>query len=72
MILGVQAKVQQMIRKARACRKFWPREVTAPYDAKVPGGLLPAGAGPAPTGLSAWCIRSSRAATKLPARPQRT
>jgi cyclase len=45
MILGVQAKVQQMISKGKSEQEVLAAKVTAPYDAKVPGGLLPAGAG---------------------------
>ena len=45
MILGVQAKVQQMISQGKSEREVLAAKVTAPYDAKVPGGLLPAGAG---------------------------
>ncbi len=45
MILGVQAKVQQMIAQGKTEQEVLAAKVTAPYDAKVPGGLLPAGAG---------------------------
>jgi len=45
MMLGVQAKVQQMIREGKSEQEVLAAKVTAPYDAKVPGGLLPAGAG---------------------------
>ena len=45
MILGVQAKVQQMIGEGKSEREVLAAKVTAPYDAKVPGGQLPAGAG---------------------------
>src|SRR5579863_313911 len=45
MILGVQAKVQQMIDEGKSEREVLAAKVTAPYDAQVPGGLLPAGAG---------------------------
>jgi cyclase len=45
MILGVQAKVQQMIGEGKSVQEVLAAKVTAPYDAKVPGGLLPAGAG---------------------------
>jgi cyclase len=45
MILGVQAKVQQMISEGKSEREVLAAKVTAPYDATVPGGLLPAGAG---------------------------
>jgi glyoxylase-like metal-dependent hydrolase (beta-lactamase superfamily II) len=45
MILGVQAKVQQMINEGKSEQQVLAAKVTAPYDAKVPGGLLPAGAG---------------------------
>jgi len=45
MILNVQAKVQQMINDGKSEQEVLAAKVTAPYDAKVPGGLLPAGAG---------------------------
>ena len=45
MILGVQAKVRQMIGEGKSVQEVLAAKVTAPYDAKVPGGLLPAGAG---------------------------
>src|SRR5436190_2901896 len=45
MILAVQAKVQQMIAQGKTEEEVVAAKVTAPYDAKVPGGLLPAGAG---------------------------
>src|SRR5712692_2565727 len=45
MILGVEAKVQQMIGQGKTEQEVLAAKVTAPYDAKVPGGLLPAGAG---------------------------
>jgi cyclase len=45
MILGIQAKVQQMINEGKTEQQVLAAKVTAPYDSKVPGGLLPAGAG---------------------------
>ena len=45
MILDVQAKVQQMIAQGKTLQEVLAAKVTAPYDARVPGGLLPAGAG---------------------------
>jgi glyoxylase-like metal-dependent hydrolase (beta-lactamase superfamily II) len=45
MILGVQAKVQQMITQGKSEAEVIAVKVTSPYDAKVPGGLLPAGNG---------------------------
>jgi cyclase len=45
MILSVQAKVQQMINAGKSEQEVLAAKVTAPYDAKVPGGLSPAGAG---------------------------
>ncbi len=45
MILAVQAKVQQLINAGKSQQEVLAAKVTAPYDAKVPGGLLPAGAG---------------------------
>ena len=44
MILGVQATVQQLINQGKTLPEVLAAKVTAPYDAKVPGGLLPAGA----------------------------
>ena len=43
MILSVQAKVQQMINEGKSQQEVLAAKVTAPFDAKVPGGLLPAG-----------------------------
>ena len=43
MILGVQSKVQQLIAQGKTVQEVLAAKVTAPYDAKVPGGLLPAG-----------------------------
>jgi cyclase len=45
MILDVQAKVQKLINEGKSEREVLTAKVTAPYDAKVPGGLSPAGAG---------------------------
>ena len=45
MILGVEARVRQMIGEGKSEKEVLTAKVTAPYDAKVPGGLLPAGAG---------------------------
>jgi glyoxylase-like metal-dependent hydrolase (beta-lactamase superfamily II) len=45
MILAVRSKVQQMISQGNSEQEVLAAKVTAPYDAKVPGGLLPAGAG---------------------------
>jgi cyclase len=45
MILAVQASVQQMIGQGKSLQEVLAAKVTAPYDAKVPGGLSPAGAG---------------------------
>jgi len=44
MILGVQARVQQLIAQGKTLQDVLAAKVTAPYDATVPGGLLPAGA----------------------------
>jgi len=44
MMLGVQAKVQELIAQGKTLQDVLAAKVTAPYDAKVPGGLLPAGA----------------------------
>jgi cyclase len=45
MILDVQAKVKRMIAEGKTEREVLAAKVTAPYDAKIPGGLLPAGTG---------------------------
>jgi glyoxylase-like metal-dependent hydrolase (beta-lactamase superfamily II) len=45
MILDLQGKVQRMIDEGKSQQEVLAAKVTAPYDAKVPGGLLPAGAG---------------------------
>ena len=45
MVLDIQAKVQRMISEGKSEQDVLAAKVTAPYDAKVPGGLLPAGAG---------------------------
>jgi cyclase len=45
MVLAVQRIVQQMIAQGKTQQEVLAAKVTAPYDAKVPGGLLPAGAG---------------------------
>jgi cyclase len=45
MILDVETKVRQMIAQGKTLQDVLAAKVTAPYDAKVPGGLLPAGAG---------------------------
>jgi glyoxylase-like metal-dependent hydrolase (beta-lactamase superfamily II) len=45
MILGVQSKVQQMISEGKSQQEVLAAKVTAPFDTKVPGGLLPAGSG---------------------------
>src|SRR5215831_7682687 len=45
MILAVQAKVQQLIAQGKTEEEVLAAKVTAPFDAKVPGGLLPANTG---------------------------
>ena len=45
MILDVEAKVQRMISAGKSEQEVLAAKVTAPYDAKIPGGLLPAGSG---------------------------
>jgi cyclase len=45
MILGVQAKVQELILQGKTEAEVVAAKVTAPFDAKVPGGLLPANTG---------------------------
>jgi len=45
MILAAGGKVQQMIARGKTLQEVLAAKLTAPYDAKVPGGLLPAGAG---------------------------
>ena len=43
MILGVQSRVQQLIAQGKTLQEVLAAKVTSPYDARVPGGLLPAG-----------------------------
>ena len=45
MILAVQAKVQELINQGKTEEEVLAARVTAPFDAKVPGGLLPANTG---------------------------
>ena len=45
MILDVEAKVQQMITDGKSRQEIVAAKVTAPYDAKVPGGVVPLPAG---------------------------
>jgi glyoxylase-like metal-dependent hydrolase (beta-lactamase superfamily II) len=45
MILGVQASVRKLMAQGKTEQEILAAKVTAPYDSKVPGGLLPAGAG---------------------------
>src|SRR5262245_5427372 len=45
MILAVQAKVQQLIAQGKTVEEVLAAKVTAPFDAKVPGGLLQANTG---------------------------
>src|SRR5678816_3725993 len=45
MILGVQARIQQLIAQGKTEEEVVAAKVTAPFDAKVPGGLLPANTG---------------------------
>lgn len=41
MIVDVQAKVQQMIDDGKTLKEVLAAKITAPYDAKVPGGMAP-------------------------------
>ena len=43
MILDVRNRVQQLIAQGKTLQEVLAAKVTASYDAKVPGGLLPAG-----------------------------
>ena len=45
MILAVRAKVQQLISQGKTEEEVLAANVAAPFDAKVPGGLLPANTG---------------------------
>ena len=45
MILAVQKRVQELIAQGKTEDEVLAAKVTAPYDAKVPGGLLPANTG---------------------------
>jgi hypothetical protein len=38
-----QAALQRLIEQGKTLREVLAAHVTSPYDAKVPGGLLPAG-----------------------------
>ena len=71
MILGVQARVQQMISAGKSEQEVLAAKVTAPYDAKVPGGLLPAGPGTSATRKVAIPI-SRRVAISAALRPRRS
>jgi cyclase len=51
MILDVEARVRQMIEQGNTQQEVLAAKLTAPYDAKIPGGLLPAV--PAGAGTSA-------------------
>src|SRR5262245_52018419 len=44
MMLAVQGRVKELIAQGKTLQETLAAKVTAPYDAKVPGGLLPAGA----------------------------
>jgi len=45
MILDIRARVQQMIDQGKSEQEVLAAKLTASYDAKVPGGQLPAGGG---------------------------
>jgi cyclase len=45
MIFAIQGKVAQLIQQGKSLQDVLAAHVTAPFDASVPGGLLPAGAG---------------------------
>lgn len=45
MILAVRDKVQQLIAQGKTEQEVLSAKVTAPFDAKVPGGLLPSNTG---------------------------
>src|SRR5215510_13217953 len=45
MILAVRKKVQELIAQGKTVDEVLAAKVTAPFDAKVPGGLLPANTG---------------------------
>lgn len=45
MIVDVEGKVQQMIDEGKSVQEVLAAKLTAPYDAKVPGGLTPLPAG---------------------------
>jgi glyoxylase-like metal-dependent hydrolase (beta-lactamase superfamily II) len=45
MIFAVQGKVRELVKQGRSLQDVLAAHVTAPFDATVPGGLLPAGAG---------------------------
>ena len=43
MILSVRNRVQELINQGKTLQEVLAAKVTSTYDAKVPGGLLPAG-----------------------------
>jgi glyoxylase-like metal-dependent hydrolase (beta-lactamase superfamily II) len=43
MILSVRNRVQELVAQGKTLQEVLAAKVTSPYDAKVPGGLLPAG-----------------------------
>jgi len=45
MILDIQAKVLQLVKDGKSLQEVLAAKLTAPYDAKVPGGLAPLPAG---------------------------
>ncbi len=45
MILDIETKVQRMIDEGKSLEQVLAAKLTAPYDAKVPGGLTPLPAG---------------------------
>jgi len=45
MIFAVRGKVQELIAEGKSVQDVLAAKVTAPFDAKVPGGLQPAGTG---------------------------
>ena len=63
MIAAVQEKVRAMVAQGATEQQVLAAKLTAPYGAKVPGGLLPAAGGArVPTASSARFIKNSNAA----------
>ena len=45
MLVTSRDRIESLVKEGKSEQEVVAAKVTAPYDAKVPGGLLPAGAG---------------------------